>query len=293
MIKIFFFNRFYIIWGFLISLSLSACQSVSLMQKKLTDHPNEMAYQVVGKGATLVLIHAGGLNQDMWSTQLQALQSDYQIITYDVRGHGQSLAKDESIPEIDDLRAILESERIAQAHILGLSFGAILALDFALAYPQKVDKLVLASPGLVGFQEQNPEFLRLISPYINAIQKNDSTEMLDRLRILTLGTTQRRLAVEIEDYVAQSLKGYLAKGSHLRIPNLKENNPVAKLNTLKMPTLIMYGTKDFSYILRNAQKLLEDIETAQAVSLEETSHLINLESPKAFNGLLLKFLKTD
>lgn len=95
--------------------------------------------------ATVVLIHGVGMNQTVWSPQIEALTADYQVIVYDMLGHGDS-ALPTAAPTLDEyasqLNALLDAMHIERAHVVGHSMGALVALEFALTHPQRTLSVV-------------------------------------------------------------------------------------------------------------------------------------------------------
>ena len=132
---------------------------------------NTLNYNIQGKenSHTVVFIHGGGLDHKMWGAQVSYFSNHYQVLTYDLRGHGQSSHDNNDGLDMDDLLAILQTIKVDKFTLVGCSLGSIIALDLALAYPQKVNQLALVSPGLVGFQEHNHEYLEVLAEYIGYI----------------------------------------------------------------------------------------------------------------------------
>ncbi|MEL7378214.1 MAG: alpha/beta hydrolase, partial [Bacteroidota bacterium] len=240
------------------ALLVLSCQSVRQLVDKqyVAGDGVNISYVTAGQGQPLVLIHAGGLDKSMWQSQMKELSKDFWVMAYDVRGHGSSVSTTNDQLEIDDLSALLDQEGVDQKiNLLGCSLGAIIALDYAMAHPDKVDHMVLVSPGLIGFQEQNEEFLQQISNYVAALQNGDQAAMIEELKQMNaIGKADRRIDPGISDYVEDRLAAYIDRGSHLRIPRLAELNPIPRLDTLTMETLILYGDLDFGYIEENARK---------------------------------------
>lgn len=97
-------------------------------------------YEVSGSGDPVVLIHAFSVDRRMWAPQISALQRRFRVIRYDLRGHGNSAAPTDPYAPHDDLRSVLDKLRIDRATLVDLSAGSTLAIDFALAYPDRVRK---------------------------------------------------------------------------------------------------------------------------------------------------------
>jgi pimeloyl-ACP methyl ester carboxylesterase len=102
-------------------------------------------YDVRGSGPPVVLLHAGDVDLTMWEPQVIPLAGSFRIIRYDARGHGRSNAPRGPYPTTEDLRLLLAHLGVERAHLVGISMGAGVALDFAATYPERVSKLVLVS----------------------------------------------------------------------------------------------------------------------------------------------------
>src|SRR3954468_22130135 len=110
-----------------------------------------------GAGAALVLLHAGTGSTRMWRHQVPAFSAaGYRVVAYDRRGHGQSSSGE--VIAVDDLVLLFGKLGIEKAHLLGTAAGGIVALDFALSYPERLHSLVVAN-SIGGVQD--PEYLEL------------------------------------------------------------------------------------------------------------------------------------
>src|SRR5271166_5735592 len=114
-------------------------------------------YEVKGMGPALVLIHGGQMDSRMWDDQFALLAKQFTVIRYDVRGYGGSFQPDQLYSDTDDLAGLLDYLKVKNAHIVGLSLGGRIAIDFALVHPKRVKSLTLAGPGLAGYEAPNSE----------------------------------------------------------------------------------------------------------------------------------------
>jgi len=254
---------------------------------------NQLAYQVSGNGPqTLVFIHGGGLDHQMWEAQVSYFSKHHQVISYDLRGHGQSSHHNNEALDIDDLLAILHTLGVQNFTLIGCSLGSIIALDLALAYPQKVDKLVLVSPGLVGFQERNHEYLEVLAEYIGYIEKQHIQQAKRILKQLSFyGPHRWQVGNIVTDfYVEQCLSRFFESGHFARIPQLKEFEPLSLITSLHCPLLLVYGKLDYSYIHENVQKIENLIPQTEVVEIDLAAHLPSLEQPEEFNSTLAAFI---
>ena len=114
-------------------------------------------YESRGQGPAVVLLH-GGLNDSrLWDEQMRPLSKRFRVVRYDLRGFGRSNAEKVEFWPPEDLRALLDFLKIEKATLVGLSLGGIIAADFALEHPERVERLVLVGPGLRGFKNTPDE----------------------------------------------------------------------------------------------------------------------------------------
>src|SRR5690349_3752492 len=121
----------------------------------------KLYYETNGVGPALVLIHAGFLDSRMWDSQFHSYSKNYKTIRYDVRGYGRSDVAKAKFSDHKDLDALLSHQNVARATIIGVSNGGRIALDFAVEYPERVESLILVSPGASGYKASGPEEERL------------------------------------------------------------------------------------------------------------------------------------
>ena len=117
---------------------------------------SRIAYELCGRierrKPWLVLIQGLGFDRSGWAPVVSALRRRFRLVLIDNRGSGRSTAPDRKFTVADmaaDVAAVLDSSRIARAHVLGASLGGMVAQELAIGHPQRVDRLVLActTPG--------------------------------------------------------------------------------------------------------------------------------------------------
>ena len=104
-------------------------------------------YEITGTGDVLVLIHGWAQDLKIWEGQVREFSSRYRVLRFDRRGFGRSTGNADETADPDDLRILLDSLGIRRAHVLGLSAGSDAALNFAVAFPDRVSALVLYGQG--------------------------------------------------------------------------------------------------------------------------------------------------
>jgi len=249
--------------------------------------PAGLFYEVSGSGEPIVLIHAFSVDRRMWAPQIAALQGRFRVVRYDLRGHGNSDGPSAPYAPHEDLRSVLDALTIDKATLIGLSAGATLATDFAIAYPSRVVRVVLASPGLNGYVPSTP--LTWTLPVFQAAGKGDA-EGAARLWADT-----PIMALRNDLSAAPTVKELVM--SNVRLWTYKSNpsqplTPVAinRLAEVRSPTLVILGEQDLPHIKEVAGLLVKGIAGARLVTIPRAGHIANLDAPEAFNQALDSFL---
>lgn len=246
-------------------------------------------YEAAGSGEAVVLIHGGGLDCRMWDGQFEALSRSYRVVRYDVRGFGRSDPPDRPYSDHGDLGQVLDFLKIDRAHLVGLSMGGRIALDFALAFPGRVRSLVLAGPGLSGFQF-SPESSKRFFEQVRAAQagrweKALQTWLTDAYMVPAMEQPSLRPGIErmARDNLKTLLMNYMLQ--------IDLDPPAAgRLPEIQAPTLLILGDRDVPDIYAIAGLLQEKLPGIQRKDVKGAGHMVNLERPSEFNKALLEFL---
>lgn len=243
-----------------------------------------LSYQTCGAGPrAVVLVHDGVLDSSAWDGVWPALCARYRVVRYDRRGFGRSPEAKAPHGSLEDLAAVLHVTGIEHATFVGASAGGGVALDFALAHPEAVDRLILAGPEATG---QDTSFwfkLKLTGVLMDMLrgQVNPAIEHASRLDfVLAPGhEAARRRFVEI-------LK---ANPQNLTHKNLVKPRPpaVPQLGQIKAPTLILVGDHDAGDNKRNAREIADRIPGAKLVVMPDSGHMMYLEHPDAFTDQVI------
>jgi 3-oxoadipate enol-lactonase len=242
-------------------------------------------YEVSGAGHPVVFIHAFSVDRRMWEPQVAEFESRFRVIRYDLRGHGRSVAPTEPYQGYDDLRALLDTLGISRATVVGLSAGAELAINFAIAYPDRAAGLVLAAPGLGGFRTPP---LPWATPVFEAAAAGDverAAKLWAETPIMAMRTkmdaTETMTALVMDN---SRLWGYQRTEQPLSPP------AIDRLAEIACPALIIVGEEDLPHIKSIARLLADNVATATLVTIPGAGHFPNLDRPRLFNGAVAAFL---
>jgi pimeloyl-ACP methyl ester carboxylesterase len=248
-----------------------------------------------GKGPALVFLHAGVADKRMWRDQVAAFADRYRVVAYDRRGFGETRYKPETFSHMQDLRAVLDGLGIEQASLVGCSQGGRFSVDFTLAYPKRVSKLVLIAPAIGGAPQ--PE--ELPDDIDNLLQQAEQAE--DQKHYDLVNRIEAHMWLDGPRSVDGRVQGS-ARDLFLRmnIIPLKSPSPgkdeaakdsFKRLNKIEAPTLLIWGDLDFPHLQERCAVLGKRIKAAKSELMPGAAHLPNLEQPKKFNALLDAFLK--
>lgn len=256
------------------------------MPRISVDH-GEVYLEDEGSGAPVLLLHGFTLDGRMWEPQ-RALAERWRLLRPDLRGFGRSAMPptDRPYSHLDDLARVLDTISVDAVHVVGLSNGAGVATEFALAHPDRVRSLVLASPAVDGFD------FAFNGPSPSAIVRAEGLPAaLDAwLGSALFAHTMRHPTAG--PATAEVVRGYsgvhwLADGSTEVRPAIP---PIARLREIAVPVLVVAGDQDVPDFQRCAARVASDIPAARLEILQGVGHMLNLEAADRFNGLLEEFL---
>lgn len=249
----------------------------------------DIHYEITGSGPVAMFAHSLGSDLTIWEAQKSALAGRRTVLTYDLRGHGQT----PSTPGAygfdllaQDALALLDALHIDQASFVGISLGGMIGQAVALAAPQRIDRLVLADTTCAYPPEAQaawPERIRQIEasglgPLV--------APTLERWFTAPYRAAHPEVAARIGAIIrATPVAGYV--GCCHAIAQL---DFTARLAALVLPTLVVVGDSDPGIPLPLAQALAAAIPGARLEVIRDAAHLSNMEQADAFNRLLLEFL---
>lgn len=222
----------------------------------------EIYFEICGRGDPLLLLHGNGEDRRYFEHQVPTFAAHFQVIALDTRGHGRSTAG--NLPwDFDlfaaDVVAVLNALSLGSAHLLGFSDGGNTALQVALTYPDRVDKLILNGANL------NPR-----------------------------GLQWQTRAAAVLSYAFCSLGAlFAAKAARQkRYLDLMVHHPQLRataLTDVSSPTLVIAGSRDMIKDV-HTKKIGAGIPLAETVIVAGGDHFVARKKPDAFNEIVLSFL---
>ena len=249
-------------------------------------------YRIDGRGERWVTFVTGIANDlSMWDGQVAALERDFNVLRYDLRGHGGTPASGGAYTIellVSDLAALLDQLNIRRTSVIGLGLGGAIAQAFALAHPDRVDKLMPCCcrarmvPDFAAMWHKLRETVStnglesIVEPTVQRWFSEDfksrHPEVLEKIRKMIRSTTQ---------------EGYMGVTAAFLGLDVE-----AELGSIKAPTLYVSGAEDK---LGGPPALMEGlaakVKGARHVSGPSAAHIANIQNPEGFNRVLMDFLR--
>jgi pimeloyl-ACP methyl ester carboxylesterase len=250
-------------------------------------------YEVTGEGPAVVLIHGFGLDMRMWDPQVGPLAARSRVVRYDCRGFGASGPFDPGVPytHAGDLVALLDHLDIGGAVLAGLSFGGRVALQAALAAPDRVCGLALLDAVLDGVP-WDPESARALDEVARQVQAGGVLAGRQAWLAHPLFAAARErpdlagaLAAMVAGYPGQH---WLGQDSHRQT-----RPPIDVLEGVIGPVLVAVGERDVPGFREMSAVLARRIPGAIYRVVADAGHMINMERPAAVNELLTRFIHEE
>lgn len=263
-------------------------------------------YEVSGKGPSLVLIHGAWASNQWWRWQVPELSRYYQVLSLDVRGHGQSSPL-KSAYSVDgftrDLEIFLQKVGIDEIALVGWSMGGIISMQYCLNHQPKVKALILIAtrghrnPNMrrrIMFQSLQTRlnlFMDLASP-----RKHDrETERFpgedERVKREVRNMLSPSAPKEVFDWVTDDLIKNPRENYFEVAKSIQDWEAEKELGKINAPTLIMVGEKDDLTPPHFSRLLQTQIPGSKLVIVKDAGHCLALERPEVVNTETITFLK--
>lgn len=252
-----------------------------------------MHYDIQGEGQALVLIHAGIANLTMWEAQMPVFTSHFRVVRHDVRGFGETPDPAGKYTDYDDLKALLDLLGVKRAHILGISNGGRIAMEFALTFPVMVDKLVLVAPGLPGYRPQDKFDKEMSARYDDAIKAGDKTlaaELNAQIWVDGPGRIPEQVDPVFRKKALNLIRHTIDLGIGEGEGDIARPPAAGQLTEIKFPMLLILGDEDLKSMHDIADQIEKGIPNLKRVDMPGTAHLPPMEKPEEFNRIVLDFL---
>ncbi|MFI5926029.1 alpha/beta fold hydrolase [Micromonospora sp. NPDC051543] len=265
------------------------------MVHKITVNGAVLAYDEAGSGSPVVLLHAGIADRRMWRGVVPALAARHRVIVPDLRGYGESELPPTPFAHHDDVAGLLDALDLPQAALVGCSFGGSVAVDTALAHPDRVSALALFDTAVSG-NEWSDEANDLWDELVGEVDPDDFVAgAAGEVRFWVVGPARQPADVDPEllAFAQEMDQRALAAELALGAVEVGELTPPAidRLGELKIPVLVTAGAADVPDIRQLADRIAAEVPGAVRLpDVPDAAHLLPLERPDPVTAALLGFL---
>lgn len=246
--------------------------------------------EITGQGQAIVLIHGLFGSYENLGVIARALAGQWQVVNLDMRNHGRSDWHDSMSYALmaEDVKDTLDHLGLEQVIVLGHSMGGKIAMEFALRYPERVNKLILADISPVQNRPRHLEILSALDSIdLNNLQSRQQADQQLALSITETGVRQfllKSLYKEDDHFRWRfNIKALIAN-----YPQLLEAPPSKGPYT--GPTLFIKGAES-DYLLPEHQSLIQQLfPHSKAKIIMGTGHWLHAEKPVAFAKIVTDFL---
>ncbi len=250
------------------------------------------ALEISGSGPPVVLLHGVGLNQSIWAGQVKALASDFQVITYDLLGHGRSaaVAANAALADwVDQLDGVVRDLELEKFALVGFSFGGLIAQAYAARHSSKIDRLVLMS---TVYNRSEAERARVLSR-LEVVKREGPQATIPTALSRWFSPEFSKAHPEVMAQYEALLRGNDAASflSAYECFAMADRELVGALAAFDRPSLIITGELDTGSTPAMARKLAGMIPEGECSIIAGGRHMMPVEMPEAVNSVLRRFLK--
>lgn len=254
--------------------------------------PVELYARREGSGPPILLVHGVGGNHTVWNQVIPLLAPEFSVIAPDLRGHGRTPAPEGShftYAELEgDVLRLLDHDRIASAHLVGLSGGSLLVLRLALDQPDRVRTLTMVS----GAAYTDPHTRAVAERWAETLAKDGPDAFALRLLKDLYYPDWIEDHLDVADAVREEVKhqdfGPAVKWSHA----MQVFDERARVGSVRRPTLIVQAMDDAVVDASHGRILRQSIPGAQIRILAETGHMVPVERPRETAEAIATFVRS-
>jgi 3-oxoadipate enol-lactonase len=248
----------------------------------------DLYYEIHGSGEPVLLIHGLGSSTRDWDRQVPELAEQFQVIVFDVRGHGRSSKPRQRYSVklfADDTAALIRHLGVGSVHVVGISMGGMMAFQLAVDAPELVRSLVIVNSGpampIRTLAQRLMIWMRVAIVRVRGMRKMG--EVL-ATRLLPKPEHGRLRAEFIERWAANDPDAYLSA-----LNGLVNWGVMEQLSGIVCPVLVLTADQDYTPVAFK-QAYVAMLKHAELVVVDDARHFMPIERPTEFNAALMAFL---
>lgn len=249
------------------------------------------SYQTYGaSGHSLIFIHGVGMCADIWEPQVEYFAEQYQVLTYDLLGHGQTQLNN-NFPQLDDyveqLNNLVNSLNISKFFLVGHSMGAIISIAYSLKYPGKILSLIPLNIVFNRTKKARNDVLKRAESILNSKKILNIDQTLVRwFKNKTSSEDLIKIDKVINILKNASPKGY---GEAYRIFALSDKIFINNLSEIQVPVLYLTGSEDLNSTALMSDQMSKKTPGSLSISIKGEAHMMAYISGHKVNPIIEQF----
>ena len=243
--------------------------------------------EAAGAGPVLVIVHGWAADRSLWKAHQRALADRCRVVLYDLRGHGDAGKPDDvpyTIPQFaDDLRAVLDALGLERVSLLGHSMGGQVCQEFALAHPDRVDRLILSATTMGKGDPAAPE----AQDMLDMLRDGGFDDFIEFGADLWFSAPVPQETIALSQTAARRCPAYVATAAMESALGWTSRDRLAALTA---PTLVIAGAEDMTESQDAYRALADALPNGSLTLLDGLGHDCYLEAPDAYREAVTGFL---
>ena len=250
------------------------------------------AYKAFGDApATLIFIHGVGMCKEIWQPQVEHFSKNYRVITYDFLGHGQSLLKKDKLTledYISQLYNLVNEIGVSNFSIIGHSMGALIAVAFALRYPEKVDTLIPINIVFKRTKKAQDDVIMRAKDVLKSQQIPNINQTLERWFKNKTSPYDLMKINNVQGWLKNTSPKAYSEAYYLFATS--DRVFVNNLSNLQPPVLYLTGSEDPNSTSLMSEQMAQETPNGSSESIEGEAHMMAYISAKKVNPIIEYFL---
>jgi pimeloyl-ACP methyl ester carboxylesterase len=240
-----------------------------------------------GKGPAVTLLHGFALDGRMWRPQVRELEATHRILTVDLPGFGPNGKGATGVHcPAEAVLEVLDRAGIERTHLFGHSFGGAVAVDIALARPERVLSLTLVDALLFGRASGIAAWGRCAELSRRGLYDEARRVWIEDPLFASARTNPEAMCA-LEEMARDYAGGHWAGRTTSR---WLFDDPANRLGAIRVPTMVVDGEIDTPNFRAMAAEYVERVPHARRATLRGVGHMCSLEAPEAFNEAMLRMV---
>ncbi len=243
---------------------------------------------IVGEGQPVIMVHGLGGTTSVWSSIVCCLKDKYKTISLDIEGAGYSSLSSSQLSVdsmVDDLRKIMDSLELENAHLIGHSFGTVVCQKFAAEHQERVKSLIM----LGGIHEFSAATQKALKERANKVRRDGMLEVAQAVAQAGTSEETKLTRPEIIGFTEELLMRQDPEAYARMCEAAADCKPV-DLSQIKCPVLLITGDCDIVAPPTVSKEMSKNLTHSKVVIIPGVGHQTTLEKPEFVRKAIIEFL---